>query len=116
MGEWEGPYVRKTQIAGNLLCFLLLEIFANETLLQRPLQKYACFSHQEGRMGWNSHYFADAGFILTRLLSSNWSEKGVLIIAYLAERLRSSATRLRKFSHEIAADMRVIRSGSEGVC
>ena len=55
-------------------------------------------------------------FFLTSLLSSNWSEKGVLIIAYLAERLLSSATRLRKFSHEIAADMRVIRSGSEGVC
>ena len=35
-----------------------------------------CFSHQEGRMRWYSHYLADAGFfVLMRLLSSNWCEK-----------------------------------------
>ena len=45
---WQGvrvgdTYVRHTQMAGNLQCFLLLEIFAKKTLLRRPLQKYACF-------------------------------------------------------------------------
>ena len=42
---WQGggSYVRRTQMAGNLQCFLLPELFMNEMPLRRPLQKICMF-------------------------------------------------------------------------